>query len=91
MVDVETIGGLYGLNVGNQQYTMRGVKISKAVTGISQIWNWGWLYQGLTISDCTTAVSMKNLDQGKQLVGSLVIVDSEISNCQTFVDMVGGF
>lgn len=67
---------------------MRGVKISKAVTGISQIWNWGWLYQGLTITDCTTAISLANTDRGKQLVGSVVVADSEISNCQTFVNTV---
>jgi glucan 1,3-beta-glucosidase len=91
LVDVETIGGLYGLNIGNQQYTMRGVKISKAVTGISQIWNWGWLYQGLTISECTTAFSMVNGQTNGQLVGSVVIADSDISNCETFVDMVSWF
>ena len=81
MVDLETVGGLYGLNIGNQQFTMRGVKISNAVVGISQIWNWGWLYQGLTISNCGTAFSMKNVDQGKLQVGSVVIADSDIINC----------
>jgi glucan 1,3-beta-glucosidase len=67
---------------------MRNVKISKAVTGISQIWNWGWLYSGLSISDCGTAFSMSNgIAANKLEVGSVVIIDSEITNCQTFVDM----
>lgn len=30
LVDLEIIGGLYGMNIGNQQFTMRGIKISKA-------------------------------------------------------------
>jgi glucan 1,3-beta-glucosidase len=88
---IETVGGLYGLNIGNQQFTMRNVKISGAVVGISQIWNWGWLYQGLTISDCGTAFSMKNQDANNGnalLVSSVTIIDSDITNCPTFVDMV---
>lgn len=88
MADLEISGGLYGMNIGNQQFTMRNVKISKAVTGISQIWNWGWLYSGLSISDCGTAFSMSNGAQNNKLeVGSVVIIDSEITNCQKFVDM----
>jgi glucan 1,3-beta-glucosidase len=87
MADLDIEGGLYGMNIGNQQFTMRNVKISKAVTGISQIWNWGWLYSGLTISDCGTAFSMTNGAQSNKLeVGSVVIIDSEITNCPTFVD-----
>lgn len=90
LIDIETVGGLYGLNVGNQQFTIRNVKISKAKIGISQIWNWGFFYQGLTISDCGTAFSMTNgVDANPQQleVGSVVIADSDISNCPVFVDM----
>ncbi|KAF2872077.1 pectate lyase superfamily protein-domain-containing protein [Massariosphaeria phaeospora] len=88
LADIETEGGKYGLNVGNQQFTMRNIRISGASIGISQIWNWGWLYQGLTISDCGTAFSMLNGDATKQEVGSVVIIDSTITNCQTFVDTI---
>ncbi|KAF3007407.1 exo-1,3-beta-glucanase [Curvularia kusanoi] len=87
MADLDISGGLYGLNIGNQQFTMRNVKISNAVVGISQIWNWGWLYSGLSISDCGTAFSMTNGAASNKLeVGSVVIIDSEITNCPTFVD-----
>ena len=87
MADLDIEGGLYGMNIGNQQFTMRNIKISKAVTGISQIWDWGWLYSGLQISDCGTAFSMTNGAQSNKLeVGSVVIIDSEITNCPTFVD-----
>lgn len=88
MADLEISGGLYGMNVGNQQFTMRNVKISGAVIGISQIWNWGWLYSGLSITDCGTAFSMINGAAANKLeVGSVVIIDSEINNCGKFVDM----
>ncbi|KAK7191233.1 hypothetical protein DPSP01_008305 [Paraphaeosphaeria sporulosa] len=89
LTDIETVGGLYGLNVGNQQFTMKNIKISNAVIGISQIWNWGWLWKGLTISDCSTAAfSMKGLKDNSpdQNVASVIIIDSTITNCPIFVD-----
>jgi glucan 1,3-beta-glucosidase len=87
MADLEIEGGLYGMNIGNQQFTMRNIRISRAVVGISQIWNWGWLYAGLSISDCGTAFSMSNGAQANKLeVGSVVIIDSEITNCPEFID-----
>lgn len=81
-------GGLYGANIGNQQFTFRNVVISGAVVGISQIWDWGWTYQGITIRDCGTAFSMIQGGSGAQNVGSVSIIDSTITNCPVFVDMV---
>ncbi|KAF7178365.1 hypothetical protein CNMCM7691_007055 [Aspergillus felis] len=78
-------GGLYGFNIGNQQFTMRNLHISDAVVGISQIWNWGWTYQGLTLTNCTTAFSIANGGPGAQLVGSAVVLDSTIEDCPVFV------
>ncbi|CAI7678522.1 unnamed protein product [Penicillium pancosmium] len=85
LADITITGGLYGANVGNQQFTMRNLVISDAVTGISQIWDWGWTYQGLTITNCTTAISVNNGGVGNQLVGSVVVLDSTIQDCSTFV------
>lgn len=89
MADLDISGGLYGMNIGNQQFTMRNIKISNAVIGISQIWNWGWLYSGLDISNCGTAFSMINGYLANKLeVGSVVIIDSVFTNCGRGVDMV---
>jgi glucan 1,3-beta-glucosidase len=89
MADLEIEGGKYGLNIGNQQFTLRNIKISKAQIGISQIWDWGWLYSGLDISDCKVAFSMINgYDVGKLQIGSVVIIDSKITNCPVFMDTV---
>ncbi|KAF4222546.1 hypothetical protein CNMCM6805_002191 [Aspergillus fumigatiaffinis] len=79
-------GGLYGFNIGNQQFTMRNLHISDAVVGISQIWNWGWTYQGLTLTNCTTAFSIANGGPGAQLVGSAIVLDSTIEDCPVFVE-----
>lgn len=70
---------------------MKNIKISNAVIGINQIWNWGWLWKGLTISDCSTAAfSMKGLKDNSpdQNVASVNIIDSTITNCPIFVDSV---
>jgi glucan 1,3-beta-glucosidase len=90
MADLQIEGGQYGLNVGNQQFTIKNVVISKAQVGIYQIWDWGFLYQGLTISDCGTAFSINNYnkDNGALEVASVVIIDSTITNCPTFVDSI---
>ncbi|KAK5787947.1 hypothetical protein VI817_010443 [Penicillium citrinum] len=85
LADITITGGLYGANVGNQQFTTRNLVISDAVTAISQIWNWGWTYQGLKITNCTTAVAVNNGGAGKQLVGSVIVLDSVIQDCSTFV------
>jgi glucan 1,3-beta-glucosidase len=46
-------------------------------------------YKNLDISSCTTAFAMDNIDQGKNTlqVGSVVIIDSKITDCPTFVSM----
>ncbi|KAJ5296103.1 hypothetical protein PENANT_c021G04247 [Penicillium antarcticum] len=85
LTDVTTTGGLYGANVGNQQFTMKNMIIQNAVTAISQIWDWGWTYQGLTIINCGTAISISNGGVGNQLVGSVIVIDSTIQNTPTFV------
>lgn len=85
LTDVTTTGGVYGLNIGSQQFTMRNLTISKAVTGISQIWDWGWTYQGVKISDCTTAFAFENGGAGAQTVGSVVVLDSTVSGCQAAI------
>lgn len=89
MADLEIEGGRYGLNIGNQQFTIRNVKISKAQIGISQIWDWGFLYSEMYISDCGVAFSMiSGWEQNKLQIGSVVFIDSEIKNCPVFTDSV---
>jgi glucan 1,3-beta-glucosidase len=73
-------GGLYGLNVGNQQYTMRALTFNGCVTAINQIWSWGWTYHGLQINNCQTGINMASGGSSAQSVGSVTLLDSTISN-----------
>ncbi|KAH9887450.1 putative Exo-beta-1,3-glucanae [Xylariomycetidae sp. FL2044] len=76
--DLEFHGGNYGLNVGNQQFTMSNLKFFDAVTAINQFWDWGWTYKGITITNCTVGLNMSSVGNGAQTVGSVVLIDSEI-------------
>lgn len=52
LTDLTFEGGLHGLNVGSQQFTMRNLTFSNAVIAINQLWDWGWTYKGLNINNC---------------------------------------
>jgi glucan 1,3-beta-glucosidase len=77
-------GGLYGLNVGNQQFTMRNLTFNNAVTAINQIWDWGWTYYGITINNCSTGLNMSsvNSDTGDLSVGSITFFDSYFTDVE---------
>ncbi|KAK4168155.1 pectate lyase superfamily protein-domain-containing protein [Cladorrhinum sp. PSN259] len=78
--DIQIDGGLYGLNVGNQQYTFRSITISNAKTAVKQIWDWGWTYIGITILNCGVGFDFTSVNTDANIlnVGSAVIIDSEI-------------
>ncbi|KAK0742730.1 pectate lyase superfamily protein-domain-containing protein [Schizothecium vesticola] len=79
--DLVLTGGDKALAVGNQQFTFRNITISNAKTAIHQVWSWGWLYQGVTIRNCGVGFDISNTKDNKELlVGSVTIIDSEISN-----------
>ncbi|EGO54182.1 hypothetical protein NEUTE1DRAFT_49844 [Neurospora tetrasperma FGSC 2508] len=81
-------GGRYGLQVGNQQFTMRNLVFNNVQTAIRQIWSWGWTYQGISINNCGvgfdfTSISNDPESLGQYQVGSITILDSSISNTPT--------
>ncbi|KAF2094718.1 putative Exo-beta-1,3-glucanae [Rhizodiscina lignyota] len=78
--DLRFSGGLYALNVGNQQFTMRNITITNAVTAINQLWDWGWTYSGISISNCQLALNMSADNRTSQEVMSVTLIDSTISN-----------
>ncbi|KAI1864522.1 uncharacterized protein JN550_008809 [Neoarthrinium moseri] len=81
VTDLVFNGGLYGLNVGSQQYTMRNLTFNNAATAIHQLWDWGWTYTGISINNCQIGLDLSALKpDGSQNVGSVVLIDSEISN-----------
>ncbi|KAK0956570.1 hypothetical protein LTR91_019084 [Friedmanniomyces endolithicus] len=80
MNDLIFNGGLNGAVFGNQQFTMRNLTFNNAVTGISQIWDWGWTYRSITINNCTVGLDMSSGGPTAQSVGSVTFIDSSISN-----------
>jgi hypothetical protein len=71
-------GGMYGLWVGNQQFTSRNITIRDTTTaGIYLNWDWGWSFKSLQIENTPVAV-----DVGSS-TGTLLISDSIFKNITT--------
>lgn len=80
MTDLTFNGGNLGLQVGNQQFTMRNIVFNNCVTAISQLWSWGWLYQGIQINNCQKGIDLSAGGRTAQNVGSVTLIDSSITN-----------
>ena len=76
-------GGLIGANVGNQQFTMRGLTFNNCVTAISHSWDWSWTYIGLSIKNCGTGIDISAGGAGSQVTGGIIVIDSTISGTTT--------
>ncbi|EGN94233.1 glycoside hydrolase family 55 protein [Serpula lacrymans var. lacrymans S7.3] len=87
MGDLVFNGGNYGINVGNQQFTVRNLTINNAQTAVFGIWNWGWTWQGVTINDCQIGFDLTTggVTEDTQTVGSQAIVDAVINNTPIFL------
>ena len=80
MTDVTFNGGKIGVNTGNQQFTMRNMIFNNCQTAISQIWDWGFTYIGLSINNCGTGIDISTGGSSAQAVGSITVIDSSISS-----------
>ncbi|KAH9935646.1 pectin lyase fold/virulence factor [Fomitopsis serialis] len=97
VVDLVFNGGKYGLDVGNQQFTVRNVTINNAQiattfcrTAVNAIWGWGWTWQGLTINNCGVGFAVTvgaAASGGSQGAASESIIDAAITDVGTFVQL----
>ncbi|TVY25611.1 Glucan 1,3-beta-glucosidase [Lachnellula hyalina] len=83
--DLTFNGGNIGANVGNQQFTMRGLTFNNCVTAISHSWDWSWTYIGLVINNCGTGIDISAGGAGSQEIGNIIVIDSTISGTTTGV------
>lgn len=90
MTDLVFYGGNIGAYWGNQQFTTRNLTFYNAVTAINQLWDWGWTYKGITVENCQVALSISGLNNGAQAVGSVVMIDSVISNTEIGISTARG-
>lgn len=59
---------------------MRNLTFFNANTAIHQLFDWGWTYKGVSINNCSIGIDMTSLNNGVQSVGSVILIDSDISN-----------
>lgn len=81
MSDLTFNGGNIGALLGNQQFTTRNMTFNNCNTAIFMNWNWLWTFKSVTINSCGIGLDMSVLASGtNQTVGSVVMMDSKISN-----------
>ncbi|CBQ70801.1 probable beta-1,3 exoglucanase precursor [Sporisorium reilianum SRZ2] len=86
MTDLTFRGGRYGMTVGNQQFTARNLSFDGCQTAISQLWNWGWSYHDVKVTNCTVGLEMRtspNPESGSQGAASVLAYDWTLSNVDT--------
>jgi len=88
MSDLTFHGGKYALWVGNQQFTSRNLTISNCDTGVYMNWNWGWTFKGIKITDCKTGFDITSGGDSKEGVGSILVMDSQLTNVDVAVKTV---
>jgi glucan 1,3-beta-glucosidase len=80
--DITFEGGIYGMWVGNQQFTSRNITIrNTSRAAIYLNWDWAWTFKEVYISDSPIGVDVNGgNDPRPQGTGSIVILDSTFSN-----------
>lgn len=84
MSDLTFNGGNYGMFLGNQQFTSRNLTFNDCNTAIFVNWNWAWTFKSLQINNCQAGLNMSN-SPSNQTVGSVLILDSKLTNTATGV------
>lgn len=68
-------GGIYGIWVGNQQFTSRNITITNtSEAAIYLNWDWVWTFKGLHISNTPVGIDINNA------IGSTVVIDSDFTS-----------
>ncbi|KAJ7017019.1 pectate lyase superfamily protein-domain-containing protein [Mycena alexandri] len=82
MSDLTFTGGAFGLWISNQQFTIRNVQITNAVSAIYQEWNWGFTWQNIKITNCAVGFDLHTggLTLPTQSAGGVLILDSTIQS-----------
>ncbi|KAH7104876.1 glucan 1,3-beta-glucosidase [Auriculariales sp. MPI-PUGE-AT-0066] len=86
MGDMVFNGGKTGLNLGNQQFTVRNLEVNDAQIAIYSNWNWVWTFIGTKVNNCGIAFQINTGGSvDAQTVGSNNIIDAVITNTKFFI------
>lgn len=67
-------GGIYGIWVGNQQFTSRNITVKDAsVAAVYLNWDWVWTFKGLTVVNSPVGVDVASG------IGSALLIDADFS------------
>ena len=91
MTDLTFNGGKFGAFLGSQQFTTKNMTFNGCQTAIFMNWNWAWTFQDININNCGIGIDMANVDTsigGAQTVGSILLLDSKITNTPIGVSTV---
>lgn len=88
MSDLVFNGGNFGAWIGSQQFTSRNLKFNNCKTALFLGWNWAWSFHNLDINNCGVGIDMANSDGSVATVGSVLVLDSKISNTPVAINTV---
>ncbi|KAI4204581.1 MAG: hypothetical protein LQ346_001590 [Caloplaca aetnensis] len=80
MSDLTFNGGQNAASFGNQQFTARNFVINNAKNAINMVWDWGWTFHSISINNCSVGFNITNTSPSMQTVGSITVIDSEITD-----------
>ncbi|KAF6837096.1 exo-beta-D-glucanase [Colletotrichum musicola] len=82
--DVTFVGGDVCLYGGEQQFTAQRLVFSGCDVGVQVIWDWGWVWKSVTMTDVNTGFKfVPDFPDGN--IGSSLIMDSTFKNVGTVV------
>lgn len=84
MSDLVFHGGNFGIYGGSQQFTAQRLTFSGCKTAVQLIWDWGWIWREIAVSNCKTAFRLISED-GVHHTGSLLLQDSTIQDTDTAI------
>ncbi|KAJ0271070.1 hypothetical protein CBS470a_013331 [Colletotrichum nupharicola] len=66
-------------DAGSQQFTAQRLTFNGCNTAVQIIWDWGWVWKGITVTDSSTGFRLVN-DGGDGNVGSAAFMDTSFTN-----------
>ncbi|KAJ0340197.1 hypothetical protein COL922a_003629 [Colletotrichum nupharicola] len=79
LADITFTGGNFGIYAGSQQFTAQRLTFNGCNTAVQIIWDWGWVWKGITVTDSSTGFRLVN-DGGDGNVGSAAFMDTSFTN-----------